>query len=105
MTMDAVTMHQRLQRESSSSSTGGAVGNLNGITELTGSFTSRKQIPQPNTGENEEMKNLREEVEDMKEKIDEITQVHGNDFFSHRWVKKFKFKVQCIIFVALCACV
>ena len=103
--MDAATMHQRLHRESSTSSTGGAMGNLNGITELTESFTSRKQIPQLNTGENEEMKNLREELEDMKEKVDEITQVHGNDFFSHRWVKKFQIKVQYIIFVALCACV
>lgn len=78
MTMDATTMQQRLSRTTSlPPSASGGVDNLDDITELSQSSVPRNQTPvESSAGENEEVKNLREELGEMKEKLIEITTVH-----------------------------
>lgn len=74
MTMDATTMQQRLHR-TSSSSTGGLVANLDDIVEQTESSTPRNPILQSTAGDNEQVNNLREQLEDVKQKLITITEV------------------------------
>ena len=55
------------------------VDTLDDVTELPGSSVPRNQMPVvSNAGENEEVKNLREELGEIKEKLLEITGVHEN---------------------------
>ena len=72
MTMDSVTMRERLHRTSSSSSSGGRSGSLSEITE-TPSESAR--VPKPSAGNEEEIKSLHQELEEVKEKLTEITEV------------------------------
>ena len=72
MTMDSVTMRERLHRTSSSSSSGGRSGSPSEITE-TPSESAR--VLKPSAGNEEEMKNLHQELEEAKEKLTEITEV------------------------------
>ena len=71
MTMDSATMRERLHGTSSSSS-GGRSGSLSDITE-TPSESAR--LPKPSAGNEEEIKNLHQELEEVKEKLTEITEV------------------------------
>ena len=78
--MDATTLQQRLSRTPSLPPyASGGVDNLDFITALSQPSVPKNQTPvESNAGESEEVKNLREELGEMKEKLIEITTVHEN---------------------------
>ena len=73
--MDSVTMKEKLCRTSSASSTGGGLGNLNDIAETIEAGSVPEHWLESNTADEKEINNLRKELEDVKERLSEITEV------------------------------
>lgn len=86
MTMDTASIQERLNRRrmSSSSSAGEGGESLENITELSDSSSSKAKQAEPATAATEEsvedMKKLREELGEVKNKLVDLTQVSKGHF-------------------------